>query len=374
MRRVTKPIITSTIDDDIVDEGSRLQVVLHAKDGSQRGVFYIFLLHLSFLTNRAVDANHPHPFRAPFLIHHITKNVRCLPAYFIKNGITHYGYQLMSRDRTYIKLYLTLISTTLKEHYGWLRAYELLRFVLFSNSGLMNPISHFDIIVRYQRSKAGRKVLNGAQQRKLSRSLYPFAPNPYHQSPSPHPYFIEFVDPKLFAQSSAKATPPILTSTGNMESILVANFLPTVKVNKSWLPSTSIKDDKIPKYSEKAKIEITQEFAPYSIYSRKLRELLSLPAFQPTHYNQSTQTLTKDPSVPLDLTYMYCHSSKKEDQSTQTEGMVLLSLNSEIEIVNTPRVQTEILHDFTEQVYLVNRILRNLIKKRNCCLPLKLLT
>ena len=276
-----------------------------------------------------------------------------MPAYFIKDGIIHYGYQLVSRNRVYVKLCLTLISVPLKEHYGWLKAYEPVRFVLFSNSGLLNPISHFNIVIRYHRNRV-RKVLGGIQLRKLSRSLHPLSPIPYHQSPSPHPYFLDFVDPKIAAQGSSKATPPIITSTGNLETILVASFLPTVNVSRSWHSLRFIQPDRLPNFSESTLLEITQESAPYSIHSRKLRELFNLPTFQPTHYDQSTQTLQIDPPIPLNLTYMYCQTDEKQDQGTQTEGMVVFAINAKLEVINTPRVQTEMIFDTIEQVNLIN--------------------
>jgi hypothetical protein len=214
----------------------------------------------------------------------------------------------------------------------------------------MNPISYFDFLIKYKRPTAGRKIINGTQIRKLYRDLYPLAPQPFYQSPTPHPYFIDFDNFKNNEQGSTKASPPRLLSIGNEETILIAEYLPRNTGIQSWIPVNRIKPDQPPNYSANTLVELTQNFAPDSCYSRKLRELFSLPSFQPTHYNQSSQTSLITNPVPLELTNIPNPYTEKRNQGTQTEGMILLSFDGHLNIINTPKVQTEQIHNSLEQV------------------------
>jgi hypothetical protein len=346
-----EPLLAGSLNNgEVVQEGGRIQAIICNKERFTPSVFYIFLTHLSLLTNRAVEPCHMCPFKAPFLVYGLTKRVKCIPATLIKNGVTHYGYQIIPVERTFIRLCITLTTQVLPEHLGWLTAYESLRFSLFSNSGLMNPTSHFDIIVKYESPSLHKKTLSPFQRYKLGKPSGLEAPLPYHQSPIPHPHYIDFEPIPAHGLNPHKAITPTLASIANKETILVANFLPTEKRFKAWLPLNVIQRDQLPNFTTNTLTEVTQNFAPYSFYSRKLREIFSLPSFKPTHYNQSSQTICTDEPMPLNLTLTPQYLKSKNTQGTQTDGLILLSFYPKSETYNNLDAQTEDISDSIDQV------------------------
>jgi len=246
----------------------------------------------------------------------------------------------------------TLLSSALKEHHGWPLVYESVRFLLFSNSGLLNPISHFDFLIKYKKPTVGQKILTGMQLRKLIRGLYSLNPLPYHQSPIPHPYFLDVNILTESGQGPTKASSPKLVSIGNEELIKITEYFPKINGFQSWIPVNRIRSDQPPKYSFNTLEELTRKVAPHSCYSRNLRGLFSLPTFRPTHLDQSTQTSFTS-QILLDLTHKPGQTIEKKSQTTQTEGMVLLTFNGQLNIINTPKVQTEYIRDSCEQVKLI---------------------
>jgi hypothetical protein len=316
---MTKLAILEVDNGDIVHPDERLRAVIRTSNNPTE-VLYLFLMHLSFLTKQPVQPDHDLPFQAPFTLN--SYEAKIVPAYLVKKGKIHYGYQISSADVPIINLRINLaINPSIKQSISE-KFYELMRFVVFNESGTFHVQDFHDLaIIQFWPKRFRQRKL--ANKEKLFKGLPNFNPLPFYQSPSPHPDFIKALG-KIPHPSLLKpgATPSII-SVGDENSLYVAKYLPKGTNFKSIINVTAVDTEPLPKFPIKT-----------------LNELAKIPTSLGDYFAKIYENFLK-PTVALKMYIIPSHLCPKpylSDQSTQTEGIVIVTKPSH-KPNNNPPVQ-----------------------------------
>ena len=164
----------------IITNNSRLLVSVPVGKGcgAKRGAstFYLFICPIFSFTTQPVQSNSNEPNQAPFILANDGKRVT--QAYFIKHGQVHHGYQVCTRVRLNITVYLDLNLRYLQSTNGT-NVYELVQLLLFDNQGNHEPMDIQFLVVRHPPEST-------PTCRHLDSTRPPLEqPIPYFQSPLP---------------------------------------------------------------------------------------------------------------------------------------------------------------------------------------------
>lgn len=262
-------------------------------------MFYLFLFHLTSLSEQAIEPFHPHPFRVPFLVH--TFDAKVYPAYYVRKGIAHYGYQIVAHELNHVELKITLCLLPLIENRFIKRIYELVRLHLFPDSGSLTSLHYFDLIIEHQWPRGNRKPTIRNQWGKVMPEISNNFPLPYYQSPIPHPDFTQLTMTTFSAIQLAVV--PFLTSIGNETFVRTAPYYPNDLTQETYMPAD---------YSN-------QEFIP-TLPSTTLNKIVGPPR-NLSRYFMKFYDLFIGPYL---LSRPSTHSSTRHHKAVQTDGTVVI--------------------------------------------------
>jgi hypothetical protein len=267
---------------------------------------------LSVLTKRAVHAIHKHPFQAPFVIR--TFDARVYPAYYVRSGVIHYGFQLVTTAKSKINLRILLCSSSLLEYRRKRLSFQINRLALFTDAGLMNPASHFDLVIRHSYPLLSKRNPPSSQWGRLDKGLSHLAPFPLHQSPIPHPDFIDTnyqVKPDEIPFN--KGIVPTNISIGNLDLIKIARYLPFGDNNITWLCNEYLQNEPLPTLPATTLRELRRVPSDSGSYFKKVYNNFLLPINPVTTFcDKSTQTFGK-------IVLLYLSGNVNRDQVTSIE-------------------------------------------------------
>ena len=139
--------------------------------------FYLFLMHYFCINRTPVKPNHNHPYPAPFVIKANQATIQ--PAYIVKQGMIHYGFQVVTSSR--IAKTNLMVQLYHQKPYSdpFVTDYEVLRFQLYDHDGSISPCSYLDVTAIH----SGYPEDIRAPYSKLNlKPSIPY-PIPYNQSP-----------------------------------------------------------------------------------------------------------------------------------------------------------------------------------------------
>ena len=280
---------------DIIDNGGKFQAEITIQKVVKETTFYLFILHLSFLTSEPLTPSHAYPFRVPFLAH--SEIATIVPAYLVKKGVLNYGYQLTVKSTSKFRINITLCASAIREHIYQPVTYELVRLFIFSETGSLRPSSFIDFSIRHIWPKTLElRRLDKYLRKFATRGLTGLFPLPYHQSPVPHPHYIKYLDyptsdPRLYHYHLPKATIPLLTSIADEEKIYLAKFLPFGEEFSSWMNINYLGREPLPNYPKRNLFIIGRVPKFPGPYFLKVYNILILPCLNPARLvDKTTQT------------------------------------------------------------------------------------
>ena len=140
-------------------------------------IFYIFICPIfSFSTTPIRSNSSDNLEQAPFAI--ACDGKRVVPAYFIRHGQVHYGFQVFSRAKLSLTIYLD-INLRFLQASNQFCVYELVQFILYGQDGGHEPLDvKFMVICHPHRNPPLCRRLDPPR----TEPLYPL---PYFQSPLP---------------------------------------------------------------------------------------------------------------------------------------------------------------------------------------------
>ena len=177
--------MTAKLEFESIKEGNVIEkdfkltmsIESHNENPYHYQTFYLFLMHYLCINRMPVQPNHNHPYPAPFVIK--ANQAAIQPAYILKQGMIHYGYQVVTSTRI-AKTGLTVQLHHRKPYSDlFVTDYEVLRFQLYDHDGSISPCSYLDVTAIH----SGYPEDVRAPYSKLN--LKPFIPHPipYNQSP-----------------------------------------------------------------------------------------------------------------------------------------------------------------------------------------------
>lgn len=182
---------------------------------------YLFLMPYFCITREPIQPEHSCPYPAPFVIR--ANQAAIQPAYLVRQGLVHYGYQIVFSRAT--KIYLTVSFHNKKpERHLFDVEYQLLRFQVFDNHGSLQPCSYMDITFEYAGIPLRRRPPFG----KLNFNTKLPHPIPYNQSPVP---LLDY--PPLHAINQMNnafkwAYFPHSMTIGNLDGLFHGSYFPNV--------------------------------------------------------------------------------------------------------------------------------------------------
>ena len=165
-----------------------ITIPIKGKQESSRDdtIYYIFIFPIFSFSTTPIRSNSDELEQAPFVV--ACDGKRIYPAYIVKHGQVHYGFQIYSRAKLYITLYLD-INLRFLQASNQFSVYELVQFILYGQDGGHEPLDVKFMVIRhpYRAQPLCRRL--DPPRTELS---YPM---PYFQSPLPqrgchHPEYL----------------------------------------------------------------------------------------------------------------------------------------------------------------------------------------
>ncbi len=284
---------------------------------------YLFLMPYFCITREPIQPEHQCPYPAPFVVG--CNQAAIQPAYMIRQGMIHYGYQIVfSRTN---KIYLTISFHNKKpERHLFDVEYQLIRFQLYDNNGSIRPKFYLDLTFEY----AGIPLRQRAPFNKLNFKAKIIQPIPYNQSPVPLLEYTPF-HPINNANDSIKwAYYPQWTSIGNLDGIYLGKHFPSLD-NSLKKVDTTIPE---PHAHLSAMAKTLFEFMPpgrndYADHWRSIRRNLVTPLYELTTLIHTNPNLGNGYSdSPIQCDHIMSEISPTKNQSTQTEPGELCQIDS----------------------------------------------
>jgi hypothetical protein len=292
---MASPIVfEGTFHQSIVEEGATLRSILYTPYPGAVQTFYLFLLHLSSLSEEAIMPSHDHPCKAPFSLS--AQGAVIASAYYVRKGIKHFGYQITIAQRLTTEVKVFLKSKPITEHLTQPTIHEMVRLYLFGDSSL-NPLAYLDFIIRYnskKQSAGSKRFYIHVLGENLGKNNSMFYPLPYHQSPLPHPSYLET------PFKSSQINFPLCVTIADTEIAYTSKFLPWGANFVSWTRLSDHKPEPIPTFPPKTLKKIEPHLSLDDPYSCKLY-----------------RTFFNNPNAPTSKTTF-------KEAGTQTEGMYFM--------------------------------------------------
>lgn len=283
----------------------------------QFSVYYIFLMHYFGVKTTPVEPGHPYPYPAPFVL--TTRQTVVHPAYLIRQGKIHYGYQLTTVNKIE-KIHFEAQVYNKIPIFGnnKVEDYEVLRFHLYDESGSMIPTNYLDIVAYYSTFP---RYLRAPFARLNYKPEIPL-PYPLNQSPM----FFEQTNISIhpinrFAPTILSPILPSKTSVGNYDATFLGDYLPSKNNKISQVSSVIIE----PYFQLSVKLKRTfLTLSPganiYADHWKLFRQSLVSPLYQLTILiNQDPHTESQMDSRIKDSRLVNLWDPNKREIGVQTD-------------------------------------------------------
>jgi len=273
--------------EQIVQAGASLRALLYTPYPGAVQTFYIFLLHLSCLSDDSVKPDHDHPCKAPFAIS--AQGVVISSAHYVRKGIIHHGYQIVIAQRLSTEIRISLKTKPLWEHSTQPIVFEPVRFHLFGDSSL-NPLTCLDVVIlyRYPNPFIAKKQFITVLGDHLDKGFKIVHPIPYYHSPIPN---LQYLDNSY---KNYQVNFPLCSTIADTEIAYTSKFVPWGANFTSWTRLSEHKPEKLPNFSNAVLREMQKGTFFDTPYLSKLRHiffrLLPKPLPNPTIQEKGTQT------------------------------------------------------------------------------------